>query len=109
MPQYMLQFSYSHDSWRALVKRPEDRTTVLEGIAKSLGGRMVALYYHFGEFDGTAIFEVPDDAAATAAVMAVNSTGAVRATKTTRLYTVTELVQSLTLAGKVVYSPPGQR
>jgi uncharacterized protein with GYD domain len=105
----MLQFSYSHESWTALITRPEDRTTALEGIAKSLGGRMVALYYHFGEYDGTAIFEVPDDAAASAAVMAVNATGAVRATKTTRLYSVADLVQSLAMAGKVVYSPPGQR
>jgi uncharacterized protein with GYD domain len=108
MPQYMLQFTYSHEAWRALVDRPDDRAHALEDIAKSLGGRMVALYYHFGEYDGMAIFEVPDDASASAAVMAVNSTGAVRATKTTRLYSVAELVQSLTLAKKVTYKPPGQ-
>jgi uncharacterized protein with GYD domain len=108
MPQYMLQFSYSHESWVALVHRPEDRSTALEGIAKSLGGRMIALYYHSGEFDGTAIFEVPDDASANAAVMAVSATGALRATKTTRLFSSHEFEEALGKAGKVVYNPPSQ-
>jgi uncharacterized protein with GYD domain len=104
----MLQFSYSHESWAALVHRPQDRTEALDGIAKSLGGRVVALYYHSGEFDGTAIFEAPDDSAANAAVIAVSATGALRATRTARLYTPHEFEQALTLAGKVAYKPPGQ-
>jgi uncharacterized protein with GYD domain len=107
MPQYMLQFSYSHESWAALVHAPQDRSAALEGIAKSLGGRMVALYYHSGEYDGTAIFEVPDDTSANAAVMAVSATGAIRATKTTRLYTSQEFEAALAKAGKVTYRPPG--
>jgi uncharacterized protein with GYD domain len=106
MPLYMLQFTYSLESWNALVHRPQDRTSALEGIAASLGGRMVALYYHSGEFDGTAIFEVPDDASANAAVMAVSATGAIRSTKTTRLFSVQEFETSLTMAGKVQYTPP---
>jgi uncharacterized protein with GYD domain len=106
MPQYMLQFSYSHESWVALVHKPQDRTQALEEIAKSLGGRMVALYYHSGEYDGMAIFEVPDDTAANAAVMAVSATGAVRATKTTRLYTSHDFEAALAKAGQVSYRPP---
>jgi uncharacterized protein with GYD domain len=106
MPQYMLQFSYSHDSWVALVQHPEDRSTAVEEIAKSMGGRMVGLYYHSGEYDGTAIIEVPDDTAANAAVMAVSATGALRATRTTRLYSPREFEDALAKAGKVSYRPP---
>jgi uncharacterized protein with GYD domain len=108
MPQYMVQFSYSHESWVALVHKPENRTSALEGITRSLGGRVVALYYHSGEYDGTAIFEVPDDASANAAVMAISATGAIRATRTTRLYSPLEFEESLAKASKVSYHPPGQ-
>jgi uncharacterized protein with GYD domain len=107
MPQYMLQFSYSHESWVALVHKPQDRTAALEAIAKSLGGRMIALYYHAGEYDGTAIFEVPDDTAANAAVMAVSATGAIRATRTTRLFTPHDFEEALAKAARVSYHPPG--
>src|SRR2546422_4797230 len=51
-----------------------------EGMMKKLGGRLVDLYYHFGDFDGTAIVEAPDDTTAVAAVIA-----AVTDRKSTRL------------------------
>ena len=70
-------------------------------------GRLVSLYYHFGEFDGTAIIEAPDDLTANAAVFAVVSSGALRATKTTRLYSAKDFVDSLGKAAKANYRPPG--
>jgi uncharacterized protein with GYD domain len=108
MPQYMLQFAYSHESWAAMMKKPEDRTAAVEAIAKSLGGRLVSLYYHFGEFDGTAIIEAPDDTTANAAVLAVVASGALKGTKTTRLYSPKELLDALGKAGKASYRPPGK-
>ncbi|MFZ0831184.1 MAG: GYD domain-containing protein [Thermoplasmata archaeon] len=108
MPHYMLQFAYSQDSWAALVKKPEDRTGVVETIAKSLGGRLVALYYHFGEYDGTAILELADDTTANAAVLAVVASGALKSTKTTRLYSAKDVVDALGKSGKAMYRPPGK-
>jgi uncharacterized protein with GYD domain len=108
MPHYMLHFTYSPDAWAALVKKPEDRTAAVDAIGKSLGGRLVSLYYHFGEYDGTCIIEAPDDTAANAAVLAAVATGALRSTKTIRLYSPKELVEALGRAGKVVYRPPGK-
>ncbi|MGC2288797.1 MAG: GYD domain-containing protein [Thermoplasmata archaeon] len=108
MPQYMLQFAYSQESWAALLKKPEDRTATVEAIAKSLGGRLVALYYHFGEYDGTAILELADDTTANAAVLAVVASGALRSTKTTRLYGAKDVVEALVKAGKAAYRPPGK-
>jgi uncharacterized protein with GYD domain len=108
MPQYMLHFAYSQEAWAALVKKPEDRTAAIEAIGKALGSRLVSLYYHFGEYDGTAIIEAADDTTANAAVLAVVASGSVRSTKTTRLYTAKELVEALGKAGKVVYRPPGK-
>jgi uncharacterized protein with GYD domain len=108
MPQYMLHFSYSPESWAAMMKKPEDRTAAVDAIAKSVGGRLVALYYHFGEYDGTAIVEAPDDASANAAVLTAVASGALKATKTIRLYSPKELIDALGKAGKAMYRPPGK-
>jgi uncharacterized protein with GYD domain len=108
MPHYMLQFSYTPESWAALIRKPEDRTAAVDAIAKSVGGRLVALYYHFGEYDGTAIVEGPDDVSANAAAVAVLASGAVRATKTTRLFSPKEAVEAFGKAGKVAYRVPGK-
>lgn len=108
MPQYMLHFSYSADTWAALIRKPEDRTAAVEAIAKSVGGRLIGLYYHSGEYDGTLIIEAPDDTAANAAVFAAVASGALKSTKTVRLYTPKELVDALGKAGKALYRPPGK-
>jgi uncharacterized protein with GYD domain len=108
MPQYMLQFAYSQESWAAMIKQPEDRTAAVEAIAKSLGGRLVALYYHSGEYDGTAIVEAADDTTANAMVLAAVSSGALKTTKTARLYSPKELAEALGKAGKAMYRPPGK-
>jgi uncharacterized protein with GYD domain len=104
----MVQFTYSPESWAALIRKPEDRTGALDAIAKSAGGRLVSLYYHSGEYDGTAIVEAPDDVTANAIVLATVASGALRTTKTTRLFSPKEVVESLGKAGKVTYRPPGK-
>ena len=104
----MLHFSYSPEAWAALVKKPEDRTAAVEAIGKSVGGRLVSLYYHFGEYDGTAILEAPDDTTMNAAVLAAVASGALKSTRTTRLYSAKDLVEALGKAGKAAYRPPGK-
>lgn len=106
MPHYMVQFAYSADAWQALMRKPEDRTAALESLAKQSGGRLVSVFYHFGEFDGTVVFEAPDDATVNAIVMAVLGSGALRASRTTRLFTPKEVVEALGRAGKIVYASP---
>jgi uncharacterized protein with GYD domain len=108
MPQYLFQFSYSPEAWAALMHKPEDRTNAIDIIARAAGGRLVSLFYHFGEYDGTAIVEAPDDTAANALILAVVASGAVRSSKTTRLFSPRELVDALGRAGKSAYRPPGK-
>jgi uncharacterized protein with GYD domain len=108
MPVYMFQFTYSPEAWAALVRKPEDRTAAVEALTKSVGGRLVSLFYHMGDYDGTAIIEAPDDMAANAAVMASVASGAIRSSRTTRLYSPKELVEVLGKAGKMSFRAPGK-
>jgi uncharacterized protein with GYD domain len=108
MPTYLLQFSYSPEAWAALIRTPEDRTAAVEAIMKSVGGRLISLHFHMGEFDGTAIVEAPDDASANAAIMSTVASGTIRSSRTTRLYSPKEMVETLGKAGKVPYRAPGK-
>ena len=109
MPQFMVRFAYSAESWQAMMKKPEDRTAALEALAKQVGGRLVALYYHFGKFDGTVILEAPDYTSVNAVVMAVQAAGGVQATETTRLFSPADVVDALSRGAKIMYQPPGKK
>ena len=106
MAQYMLQFSYTSDAWAALGRKPEDRSKPLAALATKLGAKLISLHYTMGDWDGVALIEARDARTALAVVMAVLAPGHVRATKTTRLYTVKETLTALRKAGRVGYSGP---
>jgi uncharacterized protein with GYD domain len=107
MPLYMTQFGYTPETWRTLVSFPEDRRKAVSAMLAKLGGKLVGLYYSFGEYDGVVLFEAPDDTSAAAAVMAVLTPGHVRTTKTTKLLTVEEMMEALGKAGSVEFQAPG--
>src|SRR5438552_2181547 len=58
MPLYVSHFAYTPETWKNLTRSPQDRTQALEELARKLGGRLVNLYYAFGEYDGLVISEV---------------------------------------------------
>src|SRR5688572_11142716 len=95
MPRYMVQFAYTAEAWAALVKNPTDRSDGLRKLVQGMGGDLLGFYYHFGEYDGTAIVDVPDDTTATAVILAAVAPGHVRAIKTTKLMTVEETMEAM--------------
>lgn len=103
---YMTQFSYSPEAWAALVRSPTDRKAGLAALMASMGNRLIELYYCFGEYDGVAIFEAPDETAAAAALLAVASPGHLKTIKTTVLLTVPQAMEAMRKAGGQSYSAP---
>jgi uncharacterized protein with GYD domain len=106
MPLFMSQFAYTSEAWAAMAKKPEDREVVLRTLVEKMGGKLHALYFCFGEYDGVAIFEMPDETTAVAGVVAVVAPGHIKATKTTVLFTMQDMLEALRKAGTVVYPPP---
>lgn len=106
MPLYMTQFSYTPEAWKALVKKPEDRSTVFAEQATKLGGRLQALYYSMGEYDGMVIFEAPDQQTAAAIVFTVISPGHIKSARTTALMTVEEAMEAMHKASSDAYPAP---
>ena len=75
-------------------------------LFEGVGGRLIELYYSFGDADGVLLFEVPDHVSATAVVLTAIGTGHITAVKTTALVTVEETLQALRKAGELSYQAP---
>jgi uncharacterized protein with GYD domain len=107
MPTYMIQAAYTTDAWARLVQRPEDRPEILKPVLEKLGGRLVAWYYCFGQYDVMVLVEMPDNVSAAAISMAVSAGKAIRAVATTPLMTADEGFDAMLLAQGAGYRPPG--
>jgi uncharacterized protein with GYD domain len=106
MPKYLIQASYSAEGLKGLQKdKASGRRTAVVSAMESLGGKLEALYYCFGEHDAMVIVDAPDNVAASALSMAISATGLIR-TKTTPLLTVEETDRAL--AKNINYRGPGR-
>ena len=108
MATYLFQFSYSLDSVKGMVAKPQNRREAAEKVLAAAGGRLLDMYYCFGDYDGIVISEFPSNVDAAAASLAISSSGAFSRVKTTVLITMDESVQAMEKAGAVsaAYSPP---
>ena len=107
MARYMAQFSYHTEAISALVKNPQDRAAVVRALIENWGGRLEAFYFTFGDYDGVAIAEAPDNVTMAAVSMAVTATGAFKTFKTTVLISPEEAMEAMGKAGTVSYQAPG--
>jgi len=108
MALYMTQFAYTAEAWATLVKNPQDRSAAGREAAQKLGGRLIGFYYCFGEYDGVAITEAPDDSVALAGSMALVAPGHLKAIKTTKLFSVEEAMESMRKAGSLAFQGPSR-
>ncbi len=108
MAHYIIQGTYTAEAWATMTKNPQDRSKPVSELAQKLGGRMIGLYFCFGEYDVVALIEAPDDNAALAMAMAAVTPGHLKAIKTTRLFTVEETMEAMRRAGSVTYPGPSR-
>jgi uncharacterized protein with GYD domain len=110
MPFFMYQASYTADSWAAQMKNPENRLQIVgKQACEAVGGRLVAGWYCFGEYDIMVICDVPNAQAMAAIAIALGAGGALKSGKTTVLMGGAQAVEAIKQAGDVakVYRPAG--
>jgi uncharacterized protein with GYD domain len=79
MPKYMIKVSYTAEGTRGLLKDGGTaRRTAIQKLTESIGGKIEAFYFAYGEDDAYVITDVPDVASGLALSLAVNASGAVR-------------------------------
>jgi uncharacterized protein with GYD domain len=107
MPLYMYQATYTSDAWKTQLENPQNRLEQVRPAVEAIGGRIVGLYYAFGEYDVVAIIEAPDNVSMSALALAVAGGGAMKAGKTTVLMTPEEGLEAMRRASGTGYRPPG--
>lgn len=109
MPEFVMFFSYTPETWAALLTKPADRTEAVRELVEGVGGRFDALWYMLGEDDGMVLFDVPDASDAAALSLAVNSSGSFSSLRTQQLLSAGELPDVLNTAdaARASYRRPG--
>ncbi len=106
MPKYLLQASYTSDGVKGLAKDGgSKRRAAAKTLVESLGGKMEAFYFAFGEPDVFAIADLPDNTAAAAVSLTVAGSGALNS-RITVLLTPEEVDKAVKKSG--TYTPPGR-
>ena len=80
MPYYLVQADYSAEATAHLVQHPQHREKIIKETAETLGGKLHAFFYCFGEYDAIALIELPDNRAAAAMSLSADASGALKRT-----------------------------
>ncbi len=109
MAHYMFRWRLKDSAIKGLVERPVDRTAPAREMIASFGGRMLHYFFMFGDFDGFAICEMPDEGSAVALGMASRATGSFDEFQMLTLFTPHEAERMMQRAhtGAPGYVPPG--
>ena len=110
MPYYLYQVSYKDEQFKAMIQTPQDRSLQASKLIEAHGGKLHQFFFAFGDYDVVAISEFPDNETATAAALAVASTGAFSKFKTTVLIGPEEAQRAMSKAGSVTsgYQTPSE-
>ncbi len=105
MAHYLFRAHYTQAGIQGVLKEgAASRLKAVSELVESVGGRVEAAYWAFGDDDFVMIAELPSNAAAAAAATRVSASGAV-GISTTVLLTADEIDESRGLG--VTYRPPG--
>ena len=105
MPKYMISANYTAQGMEGVRSAgAKSRIDAVSSMLEAMGGRLESFHFAFGDTDVFAIAEVPDDEAAAAVAIAINTSGAVNV-RTTKLLTVEQVDEALRRT--VNYQPPG--
>ena len=106
MAFYLIQASYSGNAIGSLVEKPQDRAASVRPVIRRMGGKLHGFWFSLGEYDVVAIVELPDNVSAAAMSMAIGSSGALSAYRTTALLTSSEAREAMKMAGGIGYKAP---
>ena len=105
MPKYLVQASYIGDGVQGLRKEGGTaRRAVVEKACSSVGGKLDAFYYSFGDTDVVTIMDLPDNVTAAGVALLVAASGTIDI-KTTVLLTPQEVDAAVKVTGD--YRSPG--
>ncbi len=91
----LVQFRYRSEQAQAMIDTPSDRASVAEAFVGAFGGKLLQLFFAFGEYDGIFIAEFPDRERMSAALMTMSGTGGFAAIHTTVLFPIDKAMAAM--------------
>jgi uncharacterized protein with GYD domain len=105
MPKYLMEANYTLEGVRGVIQEGgSKRRDAAKAAIKSVGGKIEAFYFAFGNPDAIVIVDAPDNVSAAAASAAINASGGVQV-RTVVLLTPEELDEAVKKTVK--YRAPG--
>ena len=106
MPKYLISGSYTEEGLKGLLKDGgTKRMEATKQAVASLGGKLEAYYFAYGDNDFYLIADQPDNVNVIGGILLANASGAVKL-KTTVLITAEEVDQAVKKT--MDWRPPGQ-
>jgi uncharacterized protein with GYD domain len=105
MPKYLVEARYTAEGAKGLLREGgSGRRAAIAKTVESVGGKLEAAYFAFGDVDVYIIVDLPDNISAAAVSLAANQTGFI-ASKTIVLMTPEEMDQATKKT--IGFRPPG--
>lgn len=102
MPLFLYQAAYTAESLAAQIKKPQDRLKLVgKQLAATVGAKIIAGGFSYGEYDVAVVIEAPDEVTMAAVAVAVAAGGALKSAKTTPLMSSTDWLAALKKASVV--------
>ncbi|MBT3915252.1 MAG: GYD domain-containing protein [Rhodospirillaceae bacterium] len=98
MPTYMTEAKLSEESLAVLSSKPSDRKKEVRKVIDAFGGKLINLYWMFGEHDIVTLYEAPDDSVAMAILLTLSAGGNVASHRTTILVPNDQAMKAMRLA-----------
>ena len=105
--KYLVLFSLTSETAKRFIAKPSDRAAVVREVAESAGGSLESYYWMFGQYDGAAVFNLPDSQSMAAVSLAITSSGALSRFETHELIESSDLTAIAERAKGITYQPPG--
>ncbi|MEQ9813037.1 MAG: GYD domain-containing protein [Azospirillaceae bacterium] len=104
MPIWITQGSFTSDTLKSFVAKPEDRRAAIADLMAASGARLIDYYVTFGEYDFLIIAEGEKPVDVLAALLTAGASGTVSSLRTTMAVSTAEAKQAMEKAQTVAKS-----
>ncbi len=106
MAIYLLQIAFTAEACAKLVESPENRLETVIPLVEALGGSFIGSWMSFGEYDSTAVVNMPDDIAVKAFSLRAMAGGGLRYFHVTPMMTFEDGVKAMQKSQSIAYVAP---
>jgi uncharacterized protein with GYD domain len=110
MAIYITQGRYTPDAVKGMVANPENREKAAADLMEKAGGKLLAHYFTFGEYDFLSISEAPSEEVMASALIAGAASGGISHFRTSVAMTAKDAMKAFKSAGALSksFKPPGR-